>query len=136
MTYDSNGYLEINTSFGGGAFPIPNANIKISGGEEGNETINYSVITDNDGKTLSLTLPTSSKIYSLEPNGKEGAYSVYTVEAYAPGFYPKIINNVAVFSGIKSLLPIEMIPNGGLVKNTDMPLGDNKTTIIENEDLQ
>ena len=49
---------------------------------------------------------------------------------------PQTNNPHQVFSGIKSLLPIEMIPNGGLVKNTDKPIGDNISIITENEDLQ
>ena len=136
MKYDSIGYLQINAFTAGGALPAPNVNIRISGIEEGNAQVNYSLITDVDGKTPPLPLPAPSVEYSLSPDPKEQPYANYDVEAYGAGYYPKKIQNISVFSGVKSILPIEMIPNGELSKNVYPPKITNNSVIYGNEDLQ
>lgn len=135
MNYDSNGYLQINAATAGGILPIPNLNLRIIGADEENNGIIYSVFTNSSGKTEVITLPTPARDFSLSPNPSEQVYSKYIVEAYGEGFYPKKIYDVAVFSGIKSILALEMIPDGGLVKNISAPNGNNVTIIDENEDL-
>jgi hypothetical protein len=135
MNYDSNGYLQINAATAGGILPIPNLNLRIIGADEENNGIIYSVFTNSSGKTEVITLPAPARDFSLSPNSGEQVYSKYIVEAYGEGFYPKKIYDVAVFSGIKSILALEMIPDGGLVKNISAPNGNNVTIIDENEDL-
>ena len=135
MKYDSSGYLEIAAFTAGGALPTPNVNIRITGSEEGNIGVYYSLITDRDGKTPPLPLPAPSVEYSLSPDPDEQPYANYTVEAYGKGFYPKRLQDVSIFSGIKSVLPIEMIPNGDFEKNVYPPKSSNDSIIYENEDL-
>lgn len=134
MKYDSTGFLQIDATAAGGALPIPNLNVRISGADEDNRTVIYSIITDSSGKSETVSLPAPQRSYSLTPDPDEQAYSNYIIEAYGDGFYAKTIYNVAIFSGIKSILPLEMVPDGGLVKNITPP--DNNVSIIEeNEDL-
>ncbi len=136
MIYDSTGFLQINAFSAEGAIPTQKINIRVYGNEEGNGGIDYSVLTDRDGKSITLSLPAPSKEYSLEPNSPESAFSTYNVEAFGEGFYPKKLFDVAIFSGVKSILPLEMIPDGGITEYVTAPMSNNISIIDENEDLQ
>ena len=136
MNYDSQGYLEIHSYTAGGALPTPGVNIRITGSEEGNRGVDISVYTNNSGITEIVTLPVPSSRYSQAPGALESPYAQYDVEVSGTGFYPKKLVGVAVFDGIKSILPIEMIPNSDLLRNTKPPVSSNYSIIYENEELE
>lgn len=136
MEYSSQGYLEIHSFTAGGALPTPGVNIRISGSEEGNRGTDVSVYTNSSGITEIISLPVPSGSYSLTPGAAEQPYAQYDVEAYGEGFYPKKLVGVAVFDGIKSILPIELIPNSESIRSTSPPRGSNFSIIHENEELQ
>lgn len=136
MNYDSQGYLEIHSYTAGGALPTPGINIRITGTEEGNRGVDVSVYTNNSGITEIVSLPVPSGSYSQSPGAAERPYAQYDVEAYGTGFYPKKLVGVAVFDGIKSILPIEMIPNSDSIRNTKAPASSNYSIIYENEELE
>ena len=136
MKYDSQGFIQISAYTAAGALPVSNVTVRISGNEEGNIGIEYSMITDRNGLTEVVALPTPAKSYSLSPGASEQPYAKYDVQASADGFYEKNIYDVAVFSGIKSILPLEMIPNAGFTRNVSPPMSSNSSIISENEDLQ
>ena len=136
MEYESKGLLQIGTYTAQNALPVENISVRISGREEGNGGIDYTVITDRDGLTEIVELPTPSVSFSLAPNSPEQAFSKYNIEASGEGYYTKSIYDVAIFSGVKSFLPLEMIPNAGLIKNVSPPTSSNSSIITENEDLQ
>lgn len=135
MKYDSQGFIQFNTYTAGGALPVPGVTVRIIGNEEGNIGIDYSLQTDRNGLTEVIALPTPSASYSLSPNPAEQPYAKYDVQASLDGFYPKAIYDVSVFSGIKAIMPLEMIPNAGLSKNNSPPYSTNSSIITENEDL-
>ena len=104
MKYDSQGFIQISAYTAGGALPVPDVNVRISGNEEGNAGIEYSVRTDRNGLTEVIALPTPPASYALSPNPEEQPYAKYDVQASLQGFYPKTIYDVSVFGGIKSIL--------------------------------
>ena len=133
MNYNSTGYIEFRTLLANGALPASDVNIRITGSEEGNIGIDYSIVTDKDGISEVLSLPAPSRSYSLSPNGAEQAFANYDVEVFKDGYYAKTITNVSIFDGIKSVLPIELIPNA---KNDHLLTPNDNTVILtENEDL-
>ena len=136
MKYDSQGFIQINAYTAGGALPVPGISVRISGNEEGNIGVEYSVITDRNGLTEVIALPAPSASYSLSPGAAEQVYAKYNVQASGDGFYEKNIYDVSIFAGIKSILPIEMIPNAGLTRGVGEPNSSNSSIITENEDLQ
>lgn len=136
MKYESQGFLQIGAYTAGGALPTPNITVKITGSDEENGGINYSILTDRNGLTDTIALPTPSASYSLAPGSPEQPYAKYNVEASGTGFYPKSIYDVIVFGGVKSILPLEMIPDGGIQRNVNSPSSSNSSIITENEDLQ
>ena len=135
MNLDSYGSLQVRTYTASGALPIVGAIVRIKGAEEANSYIQYSVLTNNDGLTPLISLPTPSKEFSLSPTPGEAPYSVYDVEISAEGYYTKQIRNVPVFSGIKAILPIEMIPLTYGEDGSINPQNNLNSTIYENDKL-
>lgn len=136
MKYDSQGFIQISAYTAGGALPVPNLDVRISGNEEGNIGVEYSVTTDRNGLTDVIALPTPSASYSQSPNSPEQPYAKYDVRVSGEGFYSKSIYDIAIFGGIKTILPLEMIPDVGLTRGTSSPESSELSIITENEDLQ
>ena len=136
MAYNSHGYLRIRAFTASEAIPVPNVIIRVYGNEEQNGGIDYSVKTERSGLSEIIELPAPDVIYSLAPNSAEQSFATYNVEISAEGFYPKLLSDVNVFSGILSLLPVELVPNAGLTRYVNPPSSTNFSIITENEDLQ
>ena len=103
---------------------------RITGGEESNRDIVRSLITDNDGITPKVKLPTPKRSYSLTPEDEESPFALYDVEVTAEGYFTKRIIGVAIFSGINAILPVNMIPESDS-PNASYPKG-NVNSVIEN----
>ncbi len=132
---DDFGSLTVRAYTAGGALPVPGTVVRIFGAEEDNRFIAYSLITDDDGTTAQVSLPSPAKNLSLSPGAPESPYAIYNIEVSAPGYFSKVINSVSVFSGINSVLPITMIPVSGTdVK--DYPRDNLSATVTQNERLE
>ena len=132
MSYNDSGTFIVKAYTAGGALPVPNSVVRVSGADEENAFIEFSLITDVDGMTPRITLPAPAKSDSLTPSPKEIPYSKYNVEITAQGYYPKKINNVALFSGTDTFLPINMVPLAIYEKGVDFPADTLNTTVNEN----
>lgn len=130
---DSNGSLRVRAYTAGGALPVKDAVVRITGAEEDNRMIAYSLVTDRDGQTESVVLPAPSINYSLSPDPGELPYSVYDVVITAPGYLTRRINGLTIFSGINSLQTVNMIPGSGEYED-NYPIG-NVNAIIPESDL-
>ena len=109
MSFDDFGTLRVRATSASGALPISGAIIHIIGADEENRDFVKSLITDKDGITPKIDLPTPKRSYSLTPEEEETPYAIYDVEAVADGYYTKRIVGVAIFSGINAILPLNMI---------------------------
>ena len=134
MQYNESGTVTVRVYTAGGALPVANSVVRIIGADEDNRFIEYSVITDIDGITKALILPSPAKAYSLAPHAKEIPYAVYDLEITADGYYTKRINNIAVFSGIEAIQEVNMIPISPL-QDAIFPRGNLEATVRENEYL-
>ena len=135
MKFNESGTLAIRTYTAGGALPIAGSVVRIHGSNEENRFIEYTLITDSDGITKIIALPSPDKAYSMAPGAKEAPYASYDVEVSSDGYYTKRISDVAIFSGIDSIVPISMIPlpvRGGV----SYPIGNLDATVTENENLE
>ena len=135
MEYSEYGNLRIKTQTAGGALPVGEVYVRISGTDENNRGYELSVITDRSGGYEILSLPAPQKSLSLSPNSPMQAYSTYDVEAYKDGYYATTIRDAVIFSGITSLLVLDMIPDGGFERNVVAPRASLNAQVIENEDL-
>ena len=127
------GIMIVRTTTASGAYPIPDVNVSISGTNGIGKDTRISVLSDASGITQPLLLPAPPRALSLSPDSTEEAFSKYDVEIFKEGYYRKKLYDVAVFSGITSILPINMIPATPYNTNQNAP-ADNETAIIT-EDL-
>ena len=131
---NSYGQLEVSATKADGALPVEGASVRITGAEEDNRFVVYLLRTDLDGNTKAVSLPTPKKDLSMQPGATEMSYAIYDVEVTAEGYYPKIIRSVPVFSGIKSIQPVNMIPLSESDPLSDYPYG-NLSTLTEETHL-
>ena len=133
MAEQSYGRLVINTYTGSGAIPIPGATVRIRGSGEDNRFIEHSVLTDEDGISPTINLPTPDVSYSLTQNPSQAPYSNYDIEVIKDGYYTKRILTVPIFSGITSILPVTMLPFVPYSEGGKYPSGNVNATIDEKE---
>ena len=99
------------------ALPISGARVTVSRiiGVQG-ETENLSVhITDENGKTPAISLPTPPK-YLTEAPGNIRPYSEYVVGVKKDGYYDNVVRGIQMFDSITTIEPVNMIP---------LPMGQN-----------
>ena len=132
MPYTDSGSLIIKTYTAGGALPVGNSVVKITGVDEDNRFVEFSLLSDVDGLTPRIPLPSPQKSTSLSPDPTEAPYAQYNIAVSAEGYYPKLIKSVAVFSGVDTFLPINMIPIAIYENGVEFPKNTLDTTVIEN----
>lgn len=132
MEYNSVGSLTVSTFAADSALPISNALVRVYGIDEENKGVEYSDLTDIDGKSRLFLLPTQRKEYSLEPGAKEKAYASYDVHVERAGYADKLLRDVAVFEGVTTALIVNMIPRGES-NLTDLNL---ESVSLENPNLE
>lgn len=103
------GYIQVRTFTAREAIPIEGALVTITQ-EDGNGTkLQWALVTDKDGLTPTVAVPTVSSTLSLQP-GVEHPYSQYTIQVDMPGYYRVKNIDVPVYGGITALQPVELIP--------------------------
>ena len=136
MPYDKSGTLIINATSAGGALPSVGTVVRILGGEDENRDVQFSLITDVDGISERITLPAPPRELSMSPGSAFPSYALYNIEISSPGFYTKRIFNVAVFDGVETVQPVNMIPIAMHNNNQTFPRGNLNTLVYENELLE
>ena len=130
---DDFGSLSVRAYSADGALPVPGAVVKIIGAEEENRFVAYSLLTDSDGVTPPVELPTRKRSLSLSPTPEDTPYAIYDITVSAGGYIDKTISAVPIFSGIYSLQPVNMIPHTAGKEN--IPRGSRRATVSENEPI-
>ena len=105
------GILTVRTTTASGAYPVEGVSVSIHGTQGVGADTEISVLTSRDGVTQPLLLPAPARALSLSPESTEEPFSRYDIELYKEGYYRKKLFDVAVFSGITSILPVNMIPS-------------------------
>ncbi len=136
MEFSGKGSLYIRAFTAGGALPVEGVLVRIRGANEENRLVEYSLLTDRDGLTTRVTLPTPAKNYSLSSGAAEMPYAIYDVEIFGGGFYRKRFFNVTVFADTESFQPVAMIPLSNYVEDDVYPEGNLNVVIEENENLE
>ena len=136
MPFESVGTMIVNTYTAGGALPVAGTVVRITGVDEDNRGIEYSVITDVDGVSEKISLPAPPRALSQIPGAREQPYAQYNVDISAPGYYSKRIFNVAVFDGAETLQRVNMIPLPDNRAGITYPRDNLRVTVKENEMLE
>lgn len=105
------GYLRFAVTSADGTIPIDDAIVYVyTDPEEGSEgQLLYTLVTNIDGITETITLPTPPLSESFSPEDPK-PYSTYNVFASKSGYYPTEGRTVPLFPGITSIQPINLIP--------------------------
>ncbi len=97
------GYIKVNVSAFGGIIPVKNAYVQISTEKK---QIIKSLLTDEDGNTVRVSLPSGSTA-----DGKtDPVPEKYYVSVQADGYAPCPDRDVLVYENVVSLLYSELIP--------------------------
>ena len=115
------GTLLVRVSTAGIALPVEGADVRIDGNEEKNREVHYLLTTDRSGLPGRILLPAPPASASLSPGG-EKAFADYNVYVFKDGFYPILLQNVPIFSGITSIQAVELIPWPAYNKDEYPPL--------------
>ena len=118
------GYLTVRVSFAEDALPVEGAAVIVRASSEDAVSEPISLLTDRDGATPTLSLPTPEKSLSESPKAPSLPYALYDVTVAKDGFYTKTISNLALFSGISATLPVNLIPISRYQSYTDIPSAD------------
>ena len=123
------GYITVKAVAALEASPVEGAVVTIRN-IENDEPVTFAVrITDEDGKTDSVPVPTPPKSLSQAPGSTELPYSLINIETYADGYFSVLMKDVPVYPGITSVQVVNLIPLPD-VYNTERYPGSN---IIINE---
>lgn len=129
------GIMIVRTTTASGAYPVAGVNVSISGASDVGHDTRISILSDESGVTQPILLPAPPRALSLSPDSAEEAFSRYDVEIYKEGYYRKKLYDVAVFSGITSVLPINMIPSTLYNTQQNTPRENEVAIITENLSL-
>ena len=101
------GSLKINVTDRLTGRPIDNARVDISYTADPSSTIEE-LVTDSDGQTEAIMLPTPPLEYSMEPSINQ-PYAEYTVTVNVNGFEPFSVSGVNVMSGEVSIQDAQIV---------------------------
>ncbi len=107
---DGIGFIKAEVTTGSGAVPIENAVVLITKKENGKTYLLKMLISDESGSTETVALPAPNVSFSETPDPTEKPFADYYISAYADGFYAENDMEVPVFSDVKSIQPIALIP--------------------------
>lgn len=100
--------LEVTTARGD--IPLSDAHITVFTQDDGKRNIIAFLTTDKSGRSNSLALEAPPRNLSLSPDSDGKPYASYSTYTTMNGFYPVVNNNIPVFSGVKSIQQVNMIP--------------------------
>ncbi len=91
------------------ATPIPNALVVISRETEGEPEVQQILLTDSSGLTEPVLLPATDPALTMQPADNIPLVT-YEIQISAPDYYRVRNNGVPLYGGIKTVLPVSMIP--------------------------
>lgn len=105
------GFIIVNVKTARSAIPVEGAMVTIMSRDSDNNTLDIISIefTNSSGMTPKLMVRTPPRAYSESP-GHNQPYSTYTIRTDKVGYYSVYNVNTAVYSGITSIQPVDMIP--------------------------
>ena len=106
---NSTGSLVISVFTASELYPVVGAEVMISAQTGENTDVLDSSATDRSGRTKTFTLPAPSAAMSQEPTALI-PFAEYRVSVKAPDYFDAVIENVQLFGGITTQLPINLIP--------------------------
>lgn len=91
------------------AIPIPNALVIISRETDGEPVVQQILLTDSSGLTEPVLLPATDPALTMQP-ADNIPLATYEIQVSAPDYYRVRNSGVPLYGGIKTVLPVSMIP--------------------------
>jgi hypothetical protein len=113
------GYLIVRVSTALGAIPLENATVNIRGNTPESSGILYSLLTDRDGLTARVSLPTPPRALSQNP-GEIPPYSTWNIDVIKDGYISAKFQNVPLYSSTVSVQPAILVPLGERVNSGEI----------------
>jgi hypothetical protein len=92
------------------AVPVPGAYVSVFCGEDESKVLIAFHPTDESGKTDAMLLAAPDRALSQTPNSPSLPYSLYKVRVDHPGFVSVTLENVQLFGGVETILPVDLVP--------------------------
>lgn len=106
-SYSDTGFLQVNVTTGEKTIPLENAVVVITTKTPIGQTAVSITPTDANGKTPIITLPAPDSNATGDANTP---FATYSAEIFLKGYHTVINENVPIFSGTTSILPVNMVP--------------------------
>lgn len=90
-------------------YPVVGASVSVTSENGSSPDYNQSSSTDRSGRSVVFTLPAPSASMSQEPTSSN-PFGEYTVRVSHPSYFDAVIENVQIFDGILTQLPVGLIP--------------------------
>ena len=117
------GNLLVRVSAAQQAFPVPGAMVSVFAADDSSGIPLATSQTDQSGQSTLFILPAPFAASSESP-GLSNPYRAYTVRITHPNYSDVRVENVSIFPGITSVLPVSLIPAS---------LGENTTVQVETD---
>lgn len=117
------GFIIVNVRAARNSIPIEGAMVTIMTRENDIVDIISIEFTNSSGVTPKLMLKTPPRAYSEEP-GHDNPFAMYTIRTDKVGYYSVYNVNAAVYGGITSIQPVELLPlpdDTGTTNNQQAP---------------
>ena len=128
---DPYGILVVAASAAGGAYPISGATVLVESDDEYDRVSPIARLTDRDGMTEEIALPTPPRSLSLTPEGSEAPYATYRIFVRKERYYDKLVRGVPIFEGVRATLPVNLIPDTLYDAATSGPEGDSVIDVTD-----
>ncbi len=103
------GFLMVAVTTAQGTIPLPNALVTVYTQDEGQPVLYRTVRTDRSGRTPVIELPAPALEDSIRPD-QPIPYLNYSVKVDLPGYQSAEIQDISIFPGIASTLPVSLSP--------------------------
>lgn len=104
------GFLRVAVTAARGTIPLPNALVTVYAQPEGGSPVLYRTVrTDASGRTPVMELPAPALEDSIRPD-QPIPYLNYSVKVDLPGYQSAQIEDISIFPGIASTLPVSLSP--------------------------
>lgn len=107
---DGVGYLQVWTTTAREAVPVAGAHITVTRETDGQEAVEFIGETDRSGKTAWVPLAAAGAALSQSPDATAPTYTPYNVAVYAAGYYRVENRGLPMYSGVKAVWPVRLIP--------------------------
>ena len=111
--FTETGYIRVYVTTAGGGLTVENALVTIRIAISEYSSVCATLTTDESGKIPRVEVPAPPRTLSLTPSDTptgKNPYSLYNIEVTKDGYYPASVHGAQVFSGITSILKVDLVP--------------------------